>query len=446
MKRKTIAESARFARIVPLAAMLLALLLLPGCGLEKPGTNGNSAAGQPSKTDPTVVSRPEAVLPPAKVQITQTVFADTAITASWNAVTGAEGYEISVERSAAGAEGWSDAELSETAERSITAAFQDAGLMRLRVRAWKTADGQRLYGEWSDFVEGEAPQAMQKGDFTYAELKKLEFTFSSGVGAWSTELFVLEDGSFYGMFHDSNMGETGAGYPNGSRYDCVFSGKFAEPVYVDDFTWAAGVEWMAMEEEPGHETIEDGIRIISAEPYGLADTEEVLFYLPGKPVSELPEEYVSWCRYELFEEETLPFYGLYNWADGYGFASQQVIFDRDDLVTMFREAAQRSLEIETAFEEAALDQSTMNSMAAERYFLWDDLLNRMWEYFKETLPEDEMKDLTARQVKWITDKEAAAKAAGAEVEGGSMQPMVEWGVAAEYTETRVREWMERYFD
>ena len=444
MKRQIIAGKSSFARrVIPLAAVLLALLLPAGCGLEKPGTGENPAAGQPSASDPAVVSRPEAAVQPDRVQITETVFSDTTVTVSWNAVAEAEGYEISVERSRMGADAGSDTELSETAERSFTADFQGASLLRLQVRAWKTADGQRLYGEWSDFVEGEGP--LPQGDFTYAELEKLEFTFASGAGAWSTELYVAADGSFTGLYHDADMGDTGEGYPNGTQYYCRFSGSFAPPVYVDEYTYAAPIRQLLTEEEPEQVEIIDGVRWISSVPYGLENTEEVLFYLPGKPVSELPEEYVSWCRYELFEEETLPFYGLYNQADGYGFSSAQVVFDRDDLVKLFRETAQRSAEIDAAFERGDMDQSTMNSTAAERYYLWDGLLNRMWDYFKETLPEDEMKSLTAQQVKWIAEKEAAVKAAGAEVEGGSMQPLAEYGVAAEYTEARVREWLETYF-
>ena len=249
MKRQIIAGESSFARrVIPLAAVLLALLLPAGCGLEKPGTGENPAAGQPSASDPAVVSRPEAAVQPDRVQITETVFSDTTVTVSWNAVAEAEGYEISVERSRMGADAGSDTELSETAERSFTADFQGASLLRLQVRAWKTADGQRLYGEWSDFVEGEGP--LPQGDFTYAELEKLEFTFASGAGAWSTELYVAADGSFTGLYHDADMGDTGEGYPNGTQYYCRFSGSFAPPVYVDEYTYAAPVRQLLTEEEP----------------------------------------------------------------------------------------------------------------------------------------------------------------------------------------------------
>lgn len=47
----------------------------------------------------------------------------------------------------------------------------------------------------------------------FSELKNTVFTFSSGAGAWGTELHIRADGSFSGQYQDSNMGETGEGHP-----------------------------------------------------------------------------------------------------------------------------------------------------------------------------------------------------------------------------------------
>ena len=48
-----------------------------------------------------------------------------------------------------------------------------------------------------------------------------------------------------------------------------------------------------------------------------------------------------------------------------------------------------------------------------------------------------MEALTAEQLNWIAEKEAAVQAAGAEVDGGSMYPMVVNGEAAKWTKERV---------
>ena len=49
-----------------------------------------------------------------------------------------------------------------------------------------------------------------------------EFYFSSGAGAWRTELFLQDDGSFNGQYSDSDMGSMGEEYPNGTVYICEF--------------------------------------------------------------------------------------------------------------------------------------------------------------------------------------------------------------------------------
>ena len=46
----------------------------------------------------------------------------------------------------------------------------------------------------------------------------INMTFASGAGGWSTELTLNPDGSFNGNYHDSEMGDTGEDYPNGSMY------------------------------------------------------------------------------------------------------------------------------------------------------------------------------------------------------------------------------------
>ena len=64
------------------------------------------------------------------------------------------------------------------------------------------------------------------------------FGFSSGAGAWGTFLDLNDDGTFSGEFHDSNMGETGEGYPYGTVYVCDFSGKFSEPEKINEYTYS----------------------------------------------------------------------------------------------------------------------------------------------------------------------------------------------------------------
>ena len=57
----------------------------------------------------------------------------------------------------------------------------------------------------------------------------VHFTFSSGAGAWSTDLTLFPDGTFSGKFHDRDMDIT---------YLCQFQGAFSMLTPLDSRTWS----------------------------------------------------------------------------------------------------------------------------------------------------------------------------------------------------------------
>ena len=57
---------------------------------------------------------------------------------------------------------------------------------------------------------------------SFADFSNLQFWFSSGAGAWRTELEIHEDGSSSGEYYDSDMGVLNENYPNGIQYRCDF--------------------------------------------------------------------------------------------------------------------------------------------------------------------------------------------------------------------------------
>ena len=157
---------------------------------------------------------------------------------------------------------------------------------------------------------------------SFADFSNLQFWFSSGAGAWRTELEIHEDGSFSGEYYDSDMGVLNENYPNGIQYRCDFSGQFTEPEKVNAYTYSMKIAEMNYEKEPGTEEIKDGILYRYSEASGLAGAENILIYLPGTPVAELPEEFLMWVGWR--EDATkLPFYGLYNETKEIGFSSFQ---------------------------------------------------------------------------------------------------------------------------
>lgn len=143
------------------------------------------------------------------------------------------------------------------------------------------------------------------------------YQFLSGAGGWRTELYLNEDGSFTGLFIDGELGSADPEkYPQGTTYRCEFTGSFTEPKKVGEYVYSVHVQSLEYD-APGTEAIEDGMRYITAEPYGLDDVDEILIYLPGYPVSELPEAFYSWILsarqyYQGNGPENLPFYVLGN--------------------------------------------------------------------------------------------------------------------------------------
>lgn len=151
------------------------------------------------------------------------------------------------------------------------------------------------------------------------------YYFSSGAGGWGTEVTLNEDGTFTGDFHDSDMGDFGEGYPGGTVYTCKFTGNFSELTKVDDFTYTATIEALDYDKDVNTEEIIDEIRYVKAEPYGFDNADVFEFYLPGKPIKELSEEFLSWSevRYAAISPLVLPIKSFYNVGGEQGFNGEQ---------------------------------------------------------------------------------------------------------------------------
>ena len=149
------------------------------------------------------------------------------------------------------------------------------------------------------------------------------FVFSSGAGAWGSSLTLYPDGTFAGSYHDSEMGENGEGYPNGTVYQSEFSGEFGSVRKLNDWSYTLTLTEINTTESVGEEYIEDGLRFVAAEPHGLTGGTEFILYTPEAPTAELNEEFLSWNHggYIWIEEnhEILGSYALRNLATEHGF-------------------------------------------------------------------------------------------------------------------------------
>ena len=151
----------------------------------------------------------------------------------------------------------------------------------------------------------------------------LELIFASEAGAWGSLLILNPDGSFTGDYHDTDMGSNAADYPNGTCYVSMFEGRFTDIWQISDYAWSMKLENLTTEKEPEETWIEDGVRYIASEAYGVVGGEEYILYAPGTPADELPAECRNWWpeayQWRVGEIEQLEGWGLCNLDTGQGF-------------------------------------------------------------------------------------------------------------------------------
>ena len=130
----------------------------------------------------------------------------------------------------------------------------------------------------------------------FGQFEGMTWEFSSGAGGWSSELEILPDGTFTGNYHDSEMGETGEGYPNGSLYYSSFAGRMSLAGQVNGNVWRIRVDELKETEKRGEETIDDGIRYVVTEPYGVSEGDEMLLYRPETSLDGFTDDMKLWAH------------------------------------------------------------------------------------------------------------------------------------------------------
>lgn len=275
-------------------------------------------------------------------------------------------------------------------------------------------------------------------EFSFDDLKYSEFCFSSGAGGWATLLTVSADGSFSGEYFDGDLGVTGENYPNGTEYQCVFNGQFTEPVKINDYTYSVQISELYYEHEEGTQEIIDGRRYIYTDVYGFDDAENILIYLPGAPMEELPEEFRSWLY---TSDTTLQYYALNNevWQQG---------FHSYDIIESLKESVGYTESIARYYEKQIKDDSLtpreISEKTKELYEAWDYRLNDVWKVLKQTKDAETMSALTVEERQWIAMKEQAVAEVGTKYIDQARQETAMNRKAAELTKERVYELMELF--
>ncbi|MFR0565770.1 PASTA domain-containing protein [Bifidobacterium porcinum] len=124
-----------------------------------------------------------------------------------------------------------------------------------------------------------------------------KYIFSVGAGAWSTIMTVNADGTFSADYHDSDLGVTGDGYPNGSRSIASGTGKFNYSKRNDDGSFSMTCDQKAFHQNGtvGDVTIKDGVRVETVDGiYGLTPCNTFTVYPTGYATSALSNDVKSW--------------------------------------------------------------------------------------------------------------------------------------------------------
>lgn len=135
------------------------------------------------------------------------------------------------------------------------------------------------------------PATAQKSEDNMAIFAELPdtFVYSSGVGAWASEMSINPDGTFAGQYHDSDMGTTGEGYPHGTVYLSNFYGEFSAPAKITDTVYSLDLIYVDTQEEIDTSEIIDQIRYVYSPAVGIDGGDTFYLYLPGTAKSSLPD-------------------------------------------------------------------------------------------------------------------------------------------------------------
>ncbi|MBT9643524.1 DUF1311 domain-containing protein [Roseburia hominis] len=255
---------------------------------------------------------------------------------------------------------------------------------------------------------------------TFADLAALQFEFCSGAGGWSTDFTIEKDGSFSGVYHDSDMGDTGDGYPNGTMYYCNFSGHFTNLTKVDDDTYEMSLADISYQNTVGDTEILDDMLYVYTDVYGLEGTDTFRIYLPGTPREKLTEDEWFWIAAGNESETELTMTVIVNEPNEYGIYSYERSTPSEEAQGIYNSLLSYNDELEQQLQSASTQQE-MNEITAQMYQNSDDSLNQIWHIVKYNSDETEFAQILEEQKSWITEKEAEAEKIRAANNGSSAE-------------------------
>ena len=273
-------------------------------------------------------------------------------------------------------------------------------------------DVQQTQEAGDALVDDTVPQEQPSGDagLSFADLAKYTYCFSSGAGAWADGFDIEKDGFFHGEFHDSDMGDTGDDYPNGTCYLCDYEGHFADIQRVDEYTCKmklADIEVVGDKED----YIQDGVLNVISSPYALNNADEIDIYLPGKPTSEISEEILTWAGLNYGDDtiDKLEYPILVNVNENQGIAASDRMDPKEEAEFDYNNASDSCNYIDMQINSAT-SQQEKNELSATKAKAMDNMLNSIWILVKYNTDEDTFNKALEEQRSWLKDRDDKLKA------------------------------------
>ena len=274
--------------------------------------------------------------------------------------------------------------------------------------------------------------------FTFEDLAKYSYSFTSGAGGWEDDFDIEKDGSFHGSYHDSDMGDTGDDYPDGIRYYCEYEGHFENIQKVDDYTYKMHLKDIKILNDD-QEYIADGVKYIPLTPYALNNADMVEIYLPGKPVSEIDEEVQHWIFIETQDQQdTLENLALVNVNENQGITSYERMSPKEDAESNYK-TYKESYDYYADLLSEAATTADMVEATSNQIRVSDECLNYIWRIIKYNTDEDTFNKALEEQRQWLKDRDASAERATAEHLGGSQATVDYNDIYATMTMERCKE-------
>ena len=297
--------------------------------------------------------------------------------------------------------------------------------------------------EWANENEYKIETYLPRDTFGFDDLAGKSYWFWTGHGGWYEKFCIEKDGSFFGIFLDTNMGENAPEYEYGTQYNSIYFGQLDNITKIDDYTYAVELKHINYDYEIDSQMIVDKVLNIYTESYFWSDAKILMIYLPGTPINELPDWAYGWIEKDVMGNTELTDICIANAADinaalDYGRYSPEV--EAVDIFCMYETLYSYYNEL----MHNALSTYEMRDYAIEMQNISDKCMEAILRLFKYNLSKKDYGEFLKEQEKWADERNAEVENYCEMYEGGSYASVAYSEKYANITMARCEE-LKNYF-